>query len=406
MNDIIFISLEEWYAPWWRRNKFLVAELARSVPDRRILFVDLPVNVSYALTHLRLNELRKALWGEARLTSPDGFTNVQVLRPVKLLPNSWRLGRAFNEWFERVQIRRAAKRTGLRPLPLLWINSHFSAHLAGRMRERAVIYDITDDWTSLTQTDFVRDLIVQMDTALCKRADAVIVCSQRLAEMKRGIARRLELIPNGVDAAHYRVVLDGTGPLLTAVADWKTPVLGYTGTIHNDRVDLDLVEHLSRSFAGGTIALVGPVLLSDEHKARLAKLPNVVCTGPVPYQQLPEYMRAFDVAITPHVMTPFTESLNPIKLWEFLAAGKPIVSTDVAGFRDYPQYVQLARDANGFDEAVHRALVEDPSLRQRRRDEVALHTWKSRAQDAEAIIASVCAQRTEPATPIRQPSLV
>jgi glycosyltransferase involved in cell wall biosynthesis len=99
-------------------------------------------------------------------------------------------------------------------------------------------------------------------------------------------------------------------------------------------------------------------------------------------------MRAFDVCIVPHRVTPFTESLNPIKLWEYLAAGKPIVSTDVAGFRDYPQFVRIASDAPSFLQAVQAALTEDPSLPQARRAEAQHHSWNSRLDAVEQVISA------------------
>ena len=141
---------------------------------------------------------------------------------------------------------------------------------------------------------------------------------------------------------------------------------------------MPLIEALAKRFSSGTIALVGPNMLGEADRQRLAACGNVVLTGPVPYAQIPETMRAFDVCITPHLITPFTESLNPIKLWEYLAAGKPIVAANVAGFRDYPQFVRLASGADDFAQAVEAALMEDPSAAEARRSEARRHSWNSR----------------------------
>ena len=135
--------------------------------------------------------------------------------------------------------------------------------------------------------------------------------------------------------------------------------------------------------------LVGPSHLSAEATEHLKRRGNVFFTGPVPYREIPSYMQGFDVCITPHRMTPFTESLNPIKLWEYLAAGKPIVSTDVAGFRDYPQHVRIARDADGFVTALQEALLEDPQNSLARRADAAKHSWHSRVEEIEAVIEGV-----------------
>jgi len=378
MRDLIFVSMENW-DEIWRRNQFVVAELARRHPENKILFVGLPRNVSHDLRHGRLRALvEPAAW------SPAGLPNVTVTRPLKLLPDTLPTGRRINQWMARRHVRRAARQLALRE-PVLWLNPHSAVHMAGQMAERAVVYDITDDWMTLSQSPRLQRLIRRQDAALCRRADAVIVCSQRLFDLKRDMARKLHLIPNGVDAEHYRTVLEGSGPLPAEASGWPRPVLGYTGSIHPDRVDVGLVQSIAGRLNAGSIVLIGPRFLPEEDLARLQSCANVFLTGPVSYRDVPSYMRGFDVCITPHRMTPFTESLNPIKLWEYLAAGKPIVSTDVAGFRDYPRFVRIARDAEGFVQAVREALREDRTLAERRRREARLHSWHVRVDQIEAV---------------------
>jgi glycosyltransferase involved in cell wall biosynthesis len=295
----------------------------------------------------------------------------------------------------RRHVRNVSRKLCLRR-PVLWLNPHYSVHSVGRMDESAVIYDITDDWTCLSQSAGVARRTVAQDAELCRRADATIVCSPHLRDMKQGLARQLHLIPNGVDASHYAKVTDGSADVPTVARNWPKPVLGYTGTLHPDRIDLELIETLAASHQG-SIALVGPNFLSPVESQRLLNLGNVFLPGPVPYARIPDYMAAFDVCITPHRMTPFTESLNPIKLWEYLAAGLPIVSTDVAGFRDYPELVHLARTAEQFIGATRLALAEGAVRSVRRRDEAAKHSWELRVDQIESVIRSVSERRgTEP----------
>ncbi len=388
MQDLIFVSMENW-DDVWRRNQFLCAGLARRFPDRKILFVGLPINVTNDIRRGRLPNLNQTD------SAVPGLPSITLTRPLKLLPDTLGWGRRLNEALLRRHVRAAARRLGMKS-PVLWLNPHSAVHMAGQMDESQVIYDITDDWTTLTQSPALTKLTVAQDAALCRRADAVIVCSERLYDMKQGFTERLYLIPNGVDADHYKSVLNGAGPLPAPADGWARPVLGYTGTIHPDRVDVPLVESLAKRFPSGTIALVGPNMLAGEDRQRLAACGNVVLTGPVPYAEVPEIMRAFDVCITPHRVTPFTESLNPIKLWEYLAAGKPIVATPVAGFRDYPQLVHLASDANGFALAVESALTEDPAVGEARRSEARRHSWNSRldqiveVMDSKKELSRVC----------------
>ena len=391
MHDLIFISMEDW-DEIWRRNQFVCAELARRHPEMKILFVGLPRNLSHDLRRGRLGSSRKpAVW------KAPGLENITVTHPWKLLPNTLTLGRKINEWLMRRQVRRVAGELGIRR-PLLWLNPHYAVHMAGRMGERAAVYDITDDWISLSQRKWITELTRRQDAELCRKADAVIVCSQRLFEMKQGPAKNLHLIPNGVDAAHYRTVLDGTGPLPEPARQWRRPVLGYTGTVHADRVDVDLLAAVARNMPQASVVLIGPNFLPAADLSRLRSYGNVHMPGPVPYRQIPEYMRAFDVCITPHRRSEFTESLNPIKLWEYLAAGKPIVSTDVAGFRDYPRLVRIANGVEQFVDAVRESLAEDRSVAEARRAEAARHSWEARVDQIEMVIQGCLVTRErEPA---------
>ena len=379
--DLIFVSMEDW-DDIWRRNQFVCAGLTRRFPDTRILFVGLARDVS---NQIRRGKFRGAL--AASTQSIDGHPQITVTRPIKLLPNSIPLFRRFNESLMRSHVRKASQSIGLQS-PVLWLNPHSAVHMIGSQNESAVIYDITDDWTSLTQSQRVRELTIVQDAEMCKRADAVIVCSQRLFEMKKDKTDRLHLIPNGVDSAHYSRVQAVDLEIPEAARSWQHPVLGYTGTIHKDRVDLELVETIARKMTAGSIALVGPSHLTEPDAARLLATGRIHITGAVPYSQIPDYMRAFDICITPHLVTSFTESLNPIKLWEYLAGGKPIISTPVAGFRDYPQHARLATGADAFLDAMQDALKETAERSVSRREEAAAHSWDSRIADICAVIES------------------
>ena len=369
--ELIFVSMENW-DDVWRRNQFVCSRIAQRFPQSKILFVGTARDVSNQLRTGRTADLSvPATW------QVPGYPNIHVTRPLKFLPNTVPAMRRVNEAVYRSHALRVAHQLGFRQ-PILWLNPHYAVHMVGKMGEDRVIYDITDDWITLTQSEAQTHLIIAQDRELCRVADAVIVCSQKLYDLKQELARNLHLIPNGVDAEHYRCVLEGTGPLPEEAADWPRPIYGYTGTIHPDRVDVGLVERMARRLTQGCFALVGPFFLPDADRDRLLATGKVFFTGPVPYARLPQFMRAFDVCMTPHLVTPFTESLNPIKLWEYLAGGKPIVSTDVAGFRDFPQFVRIAKGEDEFLKALQEAQQEAPEWGEARRVEARKHSWDAR----------------------------
>ena len=377
---IVFVSMEDW-DELWRRNQFICSEASRRSEKRRILFVGVQRNLSQRL----LRGAWKSLLENPTWTVP-GYPNITVTTALRVMPERYVWGRRFNEWITRTHVRRVAASLGLKQ-PVLWLNPHSAVHMVGRMSEKLVIYDITDDWEKVQQPAVQRAIIQAQDAELGAQADAVIVCSGSLQESKAAKFRRaVHLIPNGVDASHYDAVTNANLPIPAPAQRWQKPVLGYTGTIHAERVDLGLVVSLAQRFSHGSVVLIGPNLLNKSQQQMLAVVDNIHLPGTVPYQEIPAWMRAFDVCIVPHLVTAFTESLNPIKLWEYLAAGKPIVSTPVAGFRGYPRLVRLAGSAAGFVEAVGGALLEGTALSDERRAEARRHAWSSRVDQIEEII--------------------
>jgi glycosyltransferase involved in cell wall biosynthesis len=190
---------------------------------------------------------------------------------------------------------------------------------------------------------------------------------------RRGQCKDLLLLANGVDHARYAAIPEKTQPGV-----WPGPVFGYTGTVHGDRFDVDLVAALADAFPQGSVVLVGPDHLTAAEKEKLSGRKNVHITGQVSYSQIPAVMSHFDVCIVPHVESQFTNSLNPLKLWEYLASGKPVVSTDVAGFRDYPQFCRIASGKEPFIAACRAALEEKGAGRDARRAEARKHGWEQR----------------------------
>jgi glycosyltransferase involved in cell wall biosynthesis len=307
---------------------------------------------------------------------------LKLFTPTKWFPNSLPIGRALNEKHLRGQIKRVLRHLSWTATHL-WINQHEAAHLLSKGNTVKTLYDITDDWTKFSGNQSQLQLVTAQDAILCKYCDHVIVCSQQLFDDKAKIVdiEHLHLIPNGVHVEHYETVADAGLPVHTIAKHWTKPVFGYTGTIHGDRVDVSLIAAVAHAYPAATIAMVGPNLLDQAEQQELDRFSNIVFTGSQRYADLPDIMRAFDVCMVPHLVTPFTESLNPIKLWEYLAAGKPIVSTNVAGFRDFSNMVFIARTHEEFVNNLSAALIKDKSSSLDRQAVAHKHSWDSRLND-------------------------
>ena len=371
MRDLVVCSLEMW-DDVWRRNQFLVAGLLDAEPALRVLYVEPCADPTFELSMRRRPRRGRGLRDQPAVAAGRLYTYQQT-KPAP---------RQLGTWVDAAltaQLLRAARRLGLRD-PILWINDPSRAPLV-RRTGWPCLYDITDDWVAAERPGRVQARTRANEDELMRRCDAVVVCSRRLAEVK-GAVRPVHLVPNAVDLARYRRPTERPDDVPSG------PVALYAGTLHEDRLDVDLCLAVARELgSAGTLVLLGPNALSTENTARLASATNVRLLGARPYAQVAAYLQYADALLVPHVVTEFTESLDPIKLYEYLAVGRPIVATPVAGFRDLPELVTVAGAAD-FPAAVQRAL-NDRRAGSARRPVGELPTWAERVEQVREILAAI-----------------
>lgn len=375
---LLFFSLEDWNHVF-RRNQFICAELCRRF-DLEILWVGPVVDIAYALLRHDYQDLLSIQTAPRPVADQPA---VKRLRPVKLLPN--KIGRRFNDDLVSRNVKRALKTLGWKDFDI-WINAQQARNYLPLPGSKRLIYDITDDWTKMPQPRHQLEAVIADDAEMLRQADHVIVCSRQLYESKKGKCRALTLIANGVDNLRYHPdQLRGLEPPkdLKGIAH---PIVGYTGTLHSSRLDLALLEETAQKLEQVNFVFVGPNSLTGEETARLNRS-NIHILGSRPYQDLPSYLASFDACMTPHLVNDFTESLDPLKLYEYMSTGKPIISTKCAGFRDYPDLITLAEREN-FSGAVMQALQETDRSKEAERskmrvDWASTQSWGSRLDQVE-----------------------
>lgn len=363
--DLVVASLEAW-DDVWRRNQHLVSRLLAADPALRVLFVEPPADPLHDLVSRR----RPSLPAPPR---PAGYGGRLLrFRPLKPLPR--RIDPRADERLARA-VRAAAARAGMRE-PVLWLNDPGTAPLA-RLTAWPTLYDITDDWAAAVRAGGELDRIRTGEAWLLAHAQAVVACSPELVRRKSAAGgRRVELVPNAVDVRAYRVARPRPPDLPAASAV-------YVGTLHTDRLDVELCAATATALAGrGTLVLVGPDSLGRAETERLRRA-GAVLLGARSRDAVIGYLQHADVLVVPHAVTAFTDSLDPIKLYEYLAVGRPVVSTPVAGFRDAQDPRIRVVAASAFPSAVA-AAVPAPS----RVDGagVAVAGWDERAAAMRAII--------------------
>jgi teichuronic acid biosynthesis glycosyltransferase TuaH len=360
-RELVVCSLEQWDEVW-RRNQFLVRELLRRNPRLRVLFVEPPTDIVHDLSRRQRPQMPRL-----RRSSSDG--RLQSFRPFKPLP------RRFGAAADGVLLRQLQLVVRLVRFtrPVLWINDVTYAPLIERTGWPS-LYDITDDWVLALFMPRELERLRHLDGLALTHADEVVVCSSALAE-NRGKARRVSLVPNGVDIEHFR------RPRLRPTDLPTTPTAVYVGSLHDARIDVELVGELADALPQLSVVLVGPDALGVESHRLLASRPNVHLLGPRPYENVPAYLQHSDVVIVPHRVSAFTESLDPIKTYECLAVETPTVATPVAGFRDHPAALSLAE--RGEFVARVTESISSPSGIHRGEEPIG---WSQRAEAFEKVL--------------------
>jgi teichuronic acid biosynthesis glycosyltransferase TuaH len=367
--SLVVCSLEPW-GEVRRRMQILTDELVDLDPSLRVLYVAPALDVPHELRQGNLHGM-----GGRRLRQVR--PRVHALRPHKWLPRS--VGPYADRSLER-QVHHAVDALGLRN-PLLWVNDAGYAEFAVRTGWPC-LYDITDDWLLTPLAPRQRDRLASNERLLLEHSGAVVVCSPDL-ERTRGRDRTVELIPNGVDVELFRTPRDRPASLPPA------PVALYVGTLHEWRLDVPLILELAASRPDVHIALLGPNCLPTDVTAQLERVPTVHLLGPRPYDQIPAFMQHADVVVIPHLVNPFTESLDPIKAYECLAAGRPTVAIPVAGFRQLGPPIVTA-ERSGFVAATSVALAgaTPPGLPAVFED-TPVPTWRRRAEMMASVMGRV-----------------
>ncbi len=337
LRQLIVLSLEPW-DQIWRRNQLLIAALLAGRADLRVLFVEPPLAARQLL-----HQGRRPRTG---LATAPGFDAVSIFRPVGWLPD--RLS-PYAPLAGGYGIRRRAYELGFER-PVLWVNNHSMARFAART-EWPIVYDITDDWRLLDIGAVKRRRTKLDDELLLESAEMVTVCSPALAA-SRGSSRPVVLIPNGVDPLRFAT----PNPRPSDLPEGPTAV--YVGTLHDERLDVPLSCRLADDLPDVQFVYVGPDSLQARSRTLLRQRPNVHLLGARNHDDVPSYYQHADVVIVPHLVSPFTESLDPIKAREILAVGAPTVSTPIAGFRHLGPPILIA-DPDQFVRAVTEVL-QDP----------------------------------------------
>ncbi|MFV0387769.1 MAG: glycosyltransferase [Pyrinomonadaceae bacterium] len=306
--------------------------------------------------------------------------NIFVLNPLAIPTYGSEVVRAFNQKFLRSQVRKAMRALEFSN-PVNMVFNPAAGLLAGKLGERGIIYYCVDDYTEFTG---VAAGLKEIEIDLFKRADLVVVSAEKLFEDKRKYNERTFIIRHGTDWNHFRKALSDETVIPEEVQRLPHPIIGFHGLLA-DWVDFELIKRIAERFKTGSVVLVGKVAVDAEQKIKtLNGVKNIHLLGRKPYEQLPAYCKAFDVALNPFEINDLTLAANPLKVREYLAAGLQVVSTDIPEVRIL-KYCRIGKTHEEFVSEVEAAL-ETNIERTKISDSIREESWDAKVDELRVIL--------------------
>ncbi|MCZ6835880.1 MAG: glycosyltransferase [Planctomycetota bacterium] len=344
---------------WWYHNRGhydlqMMREFSRDMP---VLYVN---SIGMRMPSARegrmfmrrmMRKLKSLRRGMVRIRE-----NFAVLSPFTV-PGG--IGQTLSGWMLAPQVRRASRALGIHR-PLVWVACPPAAIAVNALDPIGVVYQRTDRHECYSK--HTHDMITRCDQWLKARADMTVFCSRVLQELEDEQCRQSCLIDHGVDFQRFAEAGLSKNPIPEDVRSIPGPRVGFIGGIDAHTFDPELFNDVAMRLPDVQFVLVGACSLPEGWCA----LPNVTQLGRKPYEQVADYMAACDVLIMPWNKSQWIEACNPVKLKEYLAVGRPIVSTDFPELRRYQKHVRIATNADEFACAIKEAIRETSECRKGR----------------------------------------
>ncbi|MCR4279960.1 MAG: glycosyltransferase [Candidatus Komeilibacteria bacterium] len=374
----IVMSNMSLYSDWQRgvnnRNRQIMAELQTREEVEQIVAIDfLPWGWRQALKVIFFGWLPNLV--QPGVVYRSFFTVARRINEKLVVVSSWRT--LFSEsafWRELTAI---TAKLGIEEYVTWSYNPMFVGQLD--MPAEAHIFDAVDNWLLHPSFAAHEKRLENNYAQIEKRAQMIFMVAEEIGRLFAG-NENVYWIPNAIDWQHYQQTYNLVD---RRIADLPHPIIGYIGLILG-RLDMAVVEYLAVNNPDKSIVLAGAYRgrLRNWDKKTINKLTahtNIHLLGYIPYEKAPMYIKQFDVAIIPHRSEgTYVASTNPMKMYEYLACGKPVVATPAPGIDTFPE-IRIANTPADFHREVNAALAEDSDLlREQRQAVVKDHTWEKR----------------------------
>ncbi len=379
MKQIVCLATSPWYPIPTRKQQVM-----RRLHDAEVLYFDPAVSLLAPLKDRSAAEKLRA-WKAPGQKVTDHVT-VYGLPPVWPFYNKYRWINRRNQRRAAAWIRQVMERHGFEK-PVLWVYSPVCADLVEHVPHSALVYDCVDRHSAYGGL-MDPALVDRMELELAARCDMVFATAEPLCRRLREANPRAAFIPNGADDALFRQAASPR-PLPADLADVPEPRLGFVGALQRC-IEYGWVENAARRNPGWSFVFIGGEKPGVDLSA-LKALPNVSFLGLKPHETLPDYLANFQVLLNLFDDSDLSRDVSPLKFYEYLATGKPIVSTpQPAQVQAYASIIQIARSADEFADRCAEALDDTAPERTEARLEAGRRSsWDARVGEMEETLRAM-----------------
>ena len=366
----------DWEEGISNRNRHLLQTLLDDPQVNKIIAIDyLPWNYKKVIKQFLYSYLPSLNKGKklyhANLTSARVYNDKLIV--VSSLANYFNKNRFWQD------INKIIKKAELDDYLVWSCNPLVTDYFSQLKQASGFIFDAIDDWSIHPAYQKIKDQLEKNYEIIGKESNLIFTVANELKS--KFPPTKTYWIPNGIDLNHYQQNFNLTDK---EIADIPKPIIGYLGHILG-RLDLKTIEYLAKHNPDKSIVLAGAfkgkVKYWDKGLInKLQALPNVYLLGYIPYDKAPMYLQQFSVGIIPHLTDNYVATTNPMKMYEYLACGLPIVASPAPGMDMFPE-IKIAETVEGFNGAVNIAIAGDnETARQERQAIVREHTWQNRVE--------------------------
>lgn len=368
-NDIVCLSYLKWETTLFQRPQQIMTGMAER--GHRVLYV------SYVSTR---EFLRRICRGDLSVFTGKPhenlrYINLPYLPLTKYIPPLQWLMNAMMMLATRVAMMLRRMRGAH-----LWLYHPGLSPFVRLIPHERLVYDCMDQFEAFEKA---REWDKSREGRLLKAADIVFTGGRSLQQAKEGVNPRTHCFPSGVEFAHFHKARAPKTEIPADISRIKSPILGYFGAV-DERIDFDLIRFLCQTRPDWNVVFLGPLIHFDMSPVQEE---NFHYLGAKNYADLPGYLKAFDVCLMPFVDSDLTRHISPTKTPEYLAGGKPVVSTPVPDVvADYGDIVRIARDHEAFRDAVADALQDNAAVRTKMEVRARGQAWDQIVAEMDALI--------------------